>query len=314
MKFTAFLEDKKIIWQWPGCRLELEAGRPVVAGILNITPDSFSDGGLYYPAASGAGQSMAPAPSGPALLAADREAAAAGVNRGLELARQGARIIDVGGQSTRPGYTPIAPEEELGRVLPVLEGLQALLPPEIAISLDTDKPQVAEAVLSRGLAHILNDESGGSQEMARIAARYQTPVILMHRPKGEGRGSLDAVLEDLRGLRQQYISAGCHPMGIALDPGLGFGKTGEGNLEILARTSELSQLGAPIYIGASRKSFIGLATGVKEARNRLGGSIGAALWAAERGAHFVRVHDARETAEALKVFCLLKELAAGRSR
>ncbi len=302
MSFTAFLDGERLIWQWPGCRLELRSGRPLIAGILNITPDSFSDGGLYYPAAR--------PPEEEGALAGSAEIVAAGVNGGVELARQGARIIDVGGQSTRPGYTPVAPEEELRRVMPVLEGLKALLPPEIAVSLDTDKPAVAEAVLSRGLAHILNDESGGSRAMACIAARYKTPVILMHRPAGDGRGALEAVLEDLRQLRLQYIGAGCHPMGIALDPGLGFGKTAQENLKILARTGDLHKLGAPIYIGASRKSFIGLVTGVQEARSRQGGSVGAALWAAEGGAHFLRVHDVGETAGALNVYCLLKELAA----
>lgn len=301
MSFWASREGEKLIWQWPGCRLTLQAGRPVIAGILNITPDSFSDGGRYYSAA-------------PAASREEPGAAVPGIEGGLALARQGAGIIDVGGQSTRPGYQPITPKEELDRVLPVLAGLAKELPPKVAVSLDTDKPEVAEEVLSRGLARILNDESGGSQAMARIAARYKVPVILMHRPADNSRGSLEAVSEDLSRLRESYLEAGCAPEAIALDPGLGFGKTGPGNLELLARMRELQTLGAPLYIGASRKSFIGLATKVPFAGERLGGSVGAALWAAQCGAHFVRVHDVQVTREALAVYCLLKEQAEEREK
>lgn len=284
-------------WCWPGITLIFPAEKPYIAGILNVTPDSFSDGGRY----------LQPA---------------AAVEQALAMVRDGACIIDVGGQSTRPGHVPISAEEEEQRVLPVLLALQEALEKARQeaiqqeahrqsdataarfaagplISLDTDKPALADKVLGLGLAHILNDESGGNPEMARIAARYQVPLILMHRPAGMDRGSLTAVLEDLAALRQLYIEAGLPGEYIALDPGLGFGKIYDENLAILNNCRQLQALGSPVYIGASRKGFIGKASGNPEAGGRLAGSLVAAVWAALGGAAFVRVHDVKETAEAL---------------
>ncbi|MEL7623477.1 MAG: dihydropteroate synthase [Clostridiales bacterium] len=292
-------------WCWPGITLTFPAEKPYIAGILNVTPDSFSDGGRY----------LQPA---------------AAVEQALAMVRDGACIIDVGGQSTRPGHVPISAEEEEQRVLPVLLALQEAIQKarqdvgqedgqEVRqvvgqedadataarfaagplISLDTDKPALADKVLGLGLAHILNDESGGNPEMARIAARYQVPLILMHRPAGMDRGSLTAVLEDLAALRQLYIEAGLPGEYIALDPGLGFGKIYDENLAILNNCRQLQALGSPVYIGASRKGFIGKASGNPEAGGRLAGSLVAAVWAALGGAAFVRVHDVKETAEAL---------------
>ncbi len=291
-------------WCWPGITLTFPAEKPYIAGILNVTPDSFSDGGRY----------LQPA---------------AAVEQALAMVRDGACIIDVGGQSTRPGHVPISAEEEEQRVLPVLLALQEALEKARQqqealrqearrqaayreegaaaasfaagplISLDTDKPALADKVLGQGLAHILNDESGGNPEMARIAARYQVPLILMHRPAGMDRGSLTAVLEDLAALRQLYMEAGLPGEYIALDPGLGFGKIYGENLAILNNCRQLQALGSPVYIGASRKGFIGKASGNPEAGGRLAGSLVAAVWAALGGGAFVRVHDVKETAEAL---------------
>lgn len=276
MKFYVEKVGGQILhWCWPGITLAFPPEKPYIAGILNVTPDSFSDGGRY----------LQPA---------------AAVEQALAMAEAGACIIDVGGQSTRPGHVPISTEEEERRVLPVLLALQeASFAAGPLISLDTDKPALADKVLGLGLAHILNDESGGNPEMARIAARYQVPLILMHRPAGMDRGSLAAVLEDLAALRQLYIEAGLPGEYIALDPGLGFGKIYDENLAILNDCRQLQALGSPVYIGASRKGFIGKASGNPKAGGRLAGSLVAAVWAALGGAAFVRVHDVKETAEAL---------------
>lgn len=276
MKFHVEKVGGQILhWCWPGITLAFPPEKPYIAGILNVTPDSFSDGGRY----------LQPA---------------AAVEQALAMAEAGACIIDVGGQSTRPGHVPISTEEEERRVLPVLLALQeASFAAGPLISLDTDKPALADKVLGLGLAHILNDESGGNPEMARIAARHQVPLILMHRPAGMDRGSLAAVLEDLAALRQLYIEAGLPGEYIALDPGLGFGKIYDENLAILNDCRQLQALGSPVYIGASRKGFIGKASGNPKAGGRLAGSLVAAVWAALGGAAFVRVHDVKETAEAL---------------
>ncbi len=295
---TQKVGEQTLYWRWPGVTLKFPPEQPYVAGILNVTPDSFSDGGRYLQTA-------------------------AAVDQALAMARAGAQIIDVGGQSTRPGHVPVSVEEEEKRVLPVLlalqesmhearqETLQAAADPDrdaeeaspawSLISLDTDKPALADKMLGLGLVHMLNDESGGNPEMARVAARHQAPLILMHRPAGMERGSLAAVLEDLRALRQLYMEAGLPGEYIALDPGLGFGKNDAENLTILNNCRQLLALGSPVYIGASRKRFIGRASGNPEAGGRLGGSLAAAVWAALGGAAFVRVHDVKETVEALRM-------------
>ncbi len=293
---TQKVGEQTLYWRWPGVTLKFPPEQPYVAGILNVTPDSFSDGGRYLQTA-------------------------AAVDQALAMARAGAQIIDIGGQSTRPGHVPVSAEEEEKRVLPVLLALQEALQasaapvrhtetasPEEAssaarplISLDTDKPALADKMLGLGLVHMLNDESGGNPEMARVAARHQAPLILMHRPAGMERGSLAAVLEDLRALRQLYMEAGLPGEYIALDPGLGFGKNDAENLTILNNCRQLLALGSPVYIGASRKRFIGRASGNPEAGGRLGGSLAAAVWAALGGVAFVRVHDVKETVEALRM-------------
>ena len=271
-------------WTWPGVTLRFPPALPYICGILNVTPDSFSDGGSYGSA----------------------EDAAA---RALEMAKEGAHIVDVGGQSTRPGFEPVPLQEEEERVLPVLAMLAERLGGKgrkTLISIDTDKPALAEKVFSLGLADILNDESGGDISMARIAAKYGAPLILMHRPLALGRGSLACVVEDLLSLARQYTEAGLPAECIALDPGLGFGKTEGENLSLLSNCRLLLNMGSPLYIGASRKGFIGKASGNPEASRRLAGSLAAALWAAQAGAAFVRVHDVRETAEAFATMAALR--------
>ena len=259
---------------------------PYIAGILNLTPDSFSDGGLYVTTGEA-------------------------VTRALTMVDEGACILDVGGQSTRPGSQPVSLAEEKRRVLPVLEALRKALDsrkPRPLISLDTDKPALAEEALGLGLADILNDESGGDPSMARVAAAYHAPLILMHRPATDDRGSLASVMEDLASLRRRYVEAGMPEDGVALDPGLGFGKTDEENLALLRDCRRLLELGSPVYIGASRKRFIGKYSGNPEASRRLGGSTAAAIWAATSGAAFIRVHDVRETAEAIAMTAALRML------
>ena len=296
-------DDGVLYWRWPFITLDFPPDKSYIVGILNVTPDSFSDGALYVSVESA-------------------------VSRAMEMMREGASVIDVGGQSTRPGFIPVSLEEEEARVFPVLAALreaqdrasrqapgdasrhtpagpQAPIPPAL-LSLDTDKPALAEKALRLGLVDILNDVSGGHVSMAAAAARYRAPLILMHRPASAGRGSPASVAEDLLAIRQTYVDAGLSGETIALDPGLGFGKTGEENLVLLRQCRRLTTLGSPLYIGASRKRFIGTATGNPDAARRLGGSVAAALWAATSGAAFVRVHDVKETVEALAMTAALR--------
>ena len=267
------LDLPSILWQWPDRQLELDGRKPKIAGILNVTPDSFSDGGLYW----------------------EKQSA---IERGCQMAEEGADIIDLGGQSTRPGFQQISSEEETARILPVLQTLLERV--KIPISVDTANPEVAAAALAAG-AHILNDESGGTLAMAQVAAAHQAPVILMHWPKPkplygqvaeEVTAALDQIVKD-------YEAAGVRPEHIAVDPGLGFAKNQAENLEMLAHIAALRALKKPILVGASRKSFIGAVTGQKEAARRLPGSLAAAVWCALWQIELIRVHDVKETAEAL---------------
>lgn len=262
-----------VLWKWSDRQLILDGRKPKIAGILNVTPDSFSDGGLYH----------------------DKQKA---VERGCRMAEEGADLIDLGGQSTRPGFRQVGPEEELRRVLPVLQDLLPLV--KIPISIDTAHPEVAAAALAAG-AHILNDESGGSPVMAEIAARHKAPVILMHWPKEKPQYGDVAkeVAAALAALAEEYEKAGVSPERIVVDPGLGFAKDIEENLQMLAHVRELRSLGKPILIGASRKSFIGAVTGQKEPALRVPGSLAVASWCALWQVELIRVHDVRETAETL---------------
>ncbi|MGN6216561.1 MAG: dihydropteroate synthase [Solirubrobacterales bacterium] len=248
-------------------------------GVVNVTPDSFSDGGLYL----------------------DSEAAVA---HGRELVAAGAEILDVGGESTRPGAAPVDAAEELRRVVPVIEGLRDL---DCEVSVDTSKAAVAAAALDAG-AGIVNDVTAlrGDPEMAALCAERGCGVVLMHM-LGEPRTMQDDPRYDdvvaevkafLAARLEAAVEAGIAEEQVWLDPGIGFGKTLTHNAELLRRLGELRQLGRPLVVGTSRKSFIGRIDG-SSAGERLGGTIASSLLAAAEGAEVLRVHDVAEMRQAL---------------
>jgi len=263
--------------------------RTLVMGVLNVTPDSFSDGGVYF----------------------DKDSAVA---RALEIEKAGADILDIGGESTRPGSAAISAEEELRRVLPVLEKLRGLL--KIPISIDTSKGEVAEAAAVAG-AEILNDVSAlrGDPRVADIARRRKLPLILMHM-RGEPRTmqklpfARDVMRDVASGLRRATAiarRAGVPKTQIILDPGIGFGKSFAQNYELLARLPELARLGFPLLVGTSRKSFIGRAlesvlrsSPVPES-SRAWGTAATVAASVLGGAHIVRVHDVAEMVQVVRV-------------
>ena len=250
-------------------------------GVVNVTPDSFSDGGLYL----------------------DPEAAIA---HGRELVAAGAEILDVGGESTRPGAEAVAQDEELRRVIPVIEGLVAT---EDQVSVDTSKAAVAAAALEAGAA-IVNDVTAlrGDPEMAALCAERGAGVVLMHM-RGKPRTMQDDpryedVVDEVKAFLAERleaaVAAGIAEDDIWLDPGIGFGKTAAHNMELLRRLGELRDLGRPLVIGTSRKSFIGKLDG-SAAGERLGGTIASSVLAAAEGAAVLRVHDVAEARQALAV-------------
>jgi dihydropteroate synthase len=257
---------------------------PVLLGILNVTPDSFSDGG----------ESL------------DPEAAAAHAAQMLD---EGAHVIDIGGESTRPYAAPVGPEEEERRVVPVIQRILTSRP-EAVVSVDTYRASTARAALAAG-ARIVNDVTAlrGDPEMASVVAEASCPVVLMHM-QGEPKTMQEdprygnvvrEVGEFLSGRADHAVSAGVAPENIVLDPGLGFGKTTEHNLQLLNRLAELSSLGYPLLVGASRKGFIGRVTGTESAGDRVAGTAATSVLAYERGARLFRVHDVRENREALEM-------------
>ncbi len=248
--------------------------------VLNVTPDSFSDGGVHFERARA-------------------------VQAALAMEADGAAIIDVGGQSTRPGAEPVGLAAELERVVPVIEGIRRLS--DVPLSVDTTRAAVAQAAIDAG-ADLINDVSAlrGDPEMAKVAARAGVPVILMHM-RGEPRTmqtmtGYDDVVSDvaheLHGFVDAARSAGLEQ--ILIDPGIGFAKTFDQNLEILARCNELASI-APFVIGASRKGFIGHLTGREAGPDRAAGSLAAVAAAHRGGAAVVRVHDVRATVDFLRV-------------
>jgi len=249
--------------------------RTLVMGVLNVTPDSFSDGGLYH----------------------EPEAA---IQRAKEMAMEGADIIDIGGESSRPFSQPISAEEEWGRVEPVIEGLANQL--DIPISIDTYKPEVAKKALEAG-ASMINDITGlRKEEMMDVLLQYEVPAVIMHM-KGEPRTMQenpqykDVISEILKFFRERVQRAeerGITRDRMVIDPGIGFGKTVEHNLQILARLREFKSLGIPILIGSSRKSFIGKVLDV-DVGQRLEGSLAAAAISIMNGANILRAHDVKET-------------------
>ena len=253
--------------------------KTLVMGILNVTPDSFSDGGKYQEI--------------------DKALAHA-----WQMVEDGADIIDVGGESTRPGYTVIPEEEELNRVMPVLEKLAQELP--VPISLDTSKALVAEEALAAGI-QIVNDEGCGKDpRMAEVIGRFKAPVILMHNPENAGYSDIiPDLLESLDKQISMFEAAGVSPEKIMIDPGIGFGKTQSENLLVLKRLESLRTLGKPVLLGVSRKSFLGKVLDLP-VEERLEGSLAAAAWGALHGAEILRVHDVRETVRLVKVLDAIK--------
>ncbi len=259
-------------------------GRPLgigggtrLVGILNVTPDSFFDGGRF----------------------ADVEAA---VRQGRRLEEEGAAMIDVGGQSTRPGHEEISAEEEIARICPVLESLAAAV--SVPLSIDTYKPAVARAALGAG-GHVLNDVRGfqGDPGMAAVAAGHGCPVILMHNDR-EFQASPGNTMEKIKRFFERSLKvageAGVAEDRIILDPGIGFSKTQAQNLEILGQLSVLKSFGRPVFVGASRKSVIGKALGVTPEES-LEGTLATTVLAVIQGADFVRVHDVLANFRAVKM-------------
>ncbi len=261
----------------------LRLDRPRVIGIVNTTPDSFSDGGLH----------------------ADVEAAVA---HGLQLAGEGADALDIGGESTRPGADDVSLDEELRRILPVVQRLSKET--SLPISIDTSKPEVMRAAVAAG-AGMVNDVYALRRDGALDAvAELGVPVVLMHM-LGEPRSMQDApryddVVADIHRFLAERIfaaeMAGIDKKRIVVDPGFGFGKTREHNLIVLAQLQRIADLGVPVMAGISRKKTIGELTGRDAPKDRIHGSVAAALIAAQRGAMLLRVHDVAATVDALKVW------------
>ncbi len=259
----------------------LDLARPVVMGVLNVTPDSFSDGGHFF----------------------DLEDA---VSRGLELLEQGAAILDIGGESTRPGARPVGVEEELRRVIPVVERLRPVTP--AIISVDTSKPEVIRAASAAG-ADLINDVWALREPGALEAALASGCAVCLMHMQGEPRTMQHSpyyadVVGEVRQFLKERVEA-CRVAGISrerivLDPGFGFGKTLEHNLTLLRHLAELTADGMPVLAGLSRKSMIGALTG-RPPGERVQGSVAAALIAAMHGARILRVHDVAATVEALKI-------------
>jgi len=275
-----------------GRRLRLD--RPRVMGIVNVTPDSFSDGGAHFDAG-------------------------AAIAHGLALAAEGADILDVGGESTRPGAQAVSVEEELRRTIPVVEALSRQL--AIPVGIDTSKPEVMRAAVAAG-AGMINDVFALRREGALdAAAALGVPVVLMHM-QGEPRGMQanpeydDVVGEVHRFLAERVFAAemaGIPRTRIVVDPGFGFGKTREHNLQLLAQLQRFTELGVPVLAGLSRKRTIGELTGRDDPRARVHGSVAAHLVAAQRGAMLLRVHDVAATVDALKVWEAVAAVPAPRA-
>jgi dihydropteroate synthase len=280
------------VWRCGNHALSL-GERTLVMGIVNVTPDSFSDGAMFASADDA-------------------------VAHGARLVDEGADLLDVGGESTRPGSDPIEADEELLRVVPVIEGLVKARP-GTPLSVDTRKPEVASAALHAG-ASVVNDIAGGrNSALLETVSRSEAGVVLMHM-LGEPKTMQDdpryddvvaEVHEFLRERIEAAVFAGIPEERICIDPGIGFGKTVDHNLALLRAVPALRMLGAAVMVGASRKGFIGTLTGVEDPAARLEGSLAVAVLAAAHGADLVRVHDVEATVRALKVAdAIVRELVS----
>ena len=277
------MTDRKIYdWQCRDRTIRL-GERTLVMGILNVTPDSFSDGGEFVDPARA-------------------------VEHALEMVEQGAAIIDIGGESTRPGAEPVSAEEEIKRTVPIIEKIREQS--DVLISIDTMKSEVALQAMEAG-ADIINDVSAleADEQMAAVAVESEAGVILMHKkgtPKTMQQDpSYGNVVEEVRDYLQDRLDIAAL-QGIArnrmvIDPGIGFGKTYDHNLELLRNLSALSETGSPVLVGASRKRFIGHLLDRENPAERLAGSLGVAAWAVAEGAHILRVHDVIETCDVCRI-------------
>jgi len=270
------------VWKIGGRVVDL-SNRGMIMGVLNVTPDSFSDGGQFF--------GTEPA-----------------VEHGIQMADEGADIIDVGGESTRPGAEPVSAEEELRRVIPVIDKLRPKI--DIVISIDTSKADVARAALDAG-AEMINDVTAGlgDKQMLPLAATRNAALVLMHM-QGEPRTMQknprygDVVREVAVFFRQQYdraIECGVDPMRLAFDPGIGFGKTLEHNLTLLKHLEQLRMHDRPLVVGVSRKSFLGKLAGSNEMSDRVGPTIAMTSILRSGGADVLRVHDVKESVTALRI-------------
>lgn len=266
--------------------------RTLVMGVLNVTPDSFSDGGLYF----------------------ERDRA---VKHGLRMVEEGADFLDIGGESTRPGSKPVPFEEELGRVIPVIEDLVKQV--QIPISIDTSKSKVAKEAVNAG-AQIINDISGLHVEssLAQVAVEANTPLILMHirgtpetmQQNVHYHSLFSEILEYLKESIQRAETAGVDPHQIVVDPGIGFGKTVRDNLLIIKHLAEFRVLGKPILLGTSRKSFIGKILDA-DATERLEGSLSSIAISVLQGAHIIRTHDVLPAKKAIAIADAIRTAEGG---
>src|SRR5437870_1211302 len=272
----------KRVWKIGDTMVDLSK-RGMIMGVLNITPDSFSDAGEFF-------------------------GTDAAVARGIRIAQEGADIIDVGGESTRPGAEPVSLKEELNRVIPVVEELRARI--DVPISIDTSKSEVAAVALDAG-ASIINDVTAGrgDEKMLPLAAKRNVAIIIMHM-QGNPRTMqvaphyVDLVSEVTDFFLQQHARAlecGIDPMAIAFDPGMGFGKTLEHNLELIGKLGALRVQERPLVVGVSRKAFLGKLVGSSAMSDRLAPTVALTSLLRLRGANIIRVHDVKENVDALRV-------------
>ncbi len=265
---------------WHCGKFNFDLARPLVMGIVNVTPDSFSDGGHHA-------------------------STAAAIAHARQLIQEGADILDIGGESTRPGAPAVSEQEELDRVLPVIEGLRGI---SVPISIDTYKPEVMRAALAAGASMVNDINALQEPEALTVVAGSDAAVCLMHKqgtPQNMQQQPQyrDAVAEVSAFLRERVAAAeaaGIARERIVVDPGFGFGKTLAHNLDLLRGLDAFSALGVPLLAGLSRKSMLGAITG-REVGDRVAASVASALLAVQRGASIVRVHDVRETVDALKI-------------
>lgn len=255
--------------------------RTYVMGILNVTPDSFSDGGQY-------------------------QSVECAVNHALEMEQEGADIIDIGGQSTRPGHIPVSAEQELSRVEPVLTALRGRL--KIPMSIDTYEPLVASRALELGVC-IINDVSGKwNPDMAHLVRSSGAGWILTDIQGDDASGIVTSVRDRLSALANQAIAFGIPPQQLCIDPGFGFAKDAQENVRLLLHLDQINPLQLPLLAGASRKRFVGWLTGEEKPENRDPGSVAVHLQAVALGAHFVRAHQVAMTVQAMRVADRLREM------